>query len=202
MIIYGRCCLGCSLNASGMMWICNDQGVNDSQDCGAEQQKYIISNELAFSLVCWTLSILKKGTNMLAAYKLEWLIANVAEICCLSMTQHMYWILKLLLLDNINPKCAFLPTWAICIMYLNQKCSLETQKTGFEHIVHPYCLTEKSVLWGPPPAPGPKVDRTGQCDHQLHGLRAHIQAHVSCCYPRPPQPLHTRLVCTSHQTRK
>lgn len=84
-------------------------------------------------------------------------------------------------------------------MYLNPKCSLDTQNIGFEHIVPLYCLTEKSVLWGPPPAPGPKVDRTGQCDHQLHGLRAHIQAHVSCRHPRPPQPLHTRLVCTPHQ---
>lgn len=38
------------------------------------------------------------------------------------------------------------------------------------------------------------MDWTGKFNNQLHGLRAYVQAHVSCRYPWPPQPLHTRLV--------
>lgn len=60
-------------------------------------------------------------------------------------------------------------------------------------------LTENTFLWRPPPAPCPEVDWTSQSDHKLHGLRAHVQAHVSCHYPWPTQPLHTRLVGKHHQ---
>lgn len=65
---------------------------------------------------------------------------------------------------------------------------------GWEVIEHLLAssLTEEPVLRGQAPAAGSQMDRAGQPDQQLHGLRALAPALLQSHHPRPQQPFHTR----------
>ena len=55
-----------------------------------------------------------------------------------------------------------------------------------------FSSAEELILRGQAPAPSSQVDRAGQPDQQLHGLRGRAPAVLQSHHQRSQQPLHTR----------